>query len=62
MEGKQELSALFLLSYFVTVSHCMAQASLELTTLLLGLMSSGITDLGRQSQLPSLPSQIFLKQ
>lgn len=63
MEGKYEaLCPLLSLSHSVTMSHCVVQAILELTTLLLGLMHAGITDLHHQSQLPSVPSQIFLKQ
>lgn len=63
MERKYEaLCTLSLLAYFVTMSHCVTQASLELTTLPLGLMSAGIIDLGQQTQLPSVTSQVFMKQ
>lgn len=44
------------------MSHCVTQTSLELTTLLLGLMSAGIIDLGQQTQLPSVNPQIFMKE
>lgn len=63
MEKKHEaLCTLFSPTSFVTMSHYVTQASLELMTLLLALMSAGIIDLGQQTQLPSVNPQVFMKQ